>query len=176
MMTAPYFVASKYLMPSPESVCVRSFVRFLFVPAIYSVFFCLALSFQLWKILLTERLDEGLMVLRRLMRWDLIDVTYVSLYKTTAGSRRYDGKVLADVPHFDDLRPQVNLSDIPLLLGDEGFSPTRLPTKSIVEHTLCLVETLTVAIDITITLTHRCQAVGLPLTRDVPRILGQGRC
>lgn len=63
--------------------------------------------------MLTENLDEGLMVLRRMLRWDLIDVTYVSLYKTKAGSRRYDGKTLADVPHFDDLRPQVISSDVP---------------------------------------------------------------
>lgn len=59
------------------------------------------------KVLLTERFDEGLMVLRRMLNWDIIDTSYLTLFKTRAGGRRYDGKKLSDVPHFDSLRPEV---------------------------------------------------------------------
>lgn len=59
------------------------------------------------KVLLTEQFDEGLMVLRRMLEWDMIDLTYVALFKTKAGNRRYDGKQLVDVPDFDSLRPEV---------------------------------------------------------------------
>ncbi|CAM9861374.1 unnamed protein product [Pylaiella littoralis] len=53
--------------------------------------------------LLTEEFDEGLMVMRRLLGWDMIDMTYAKMMKTTGGSRRWDGKELKDVPHWDDL-------------------------------------------------------------------------
>lgn len=47
------------------------------------------------------------MVLRRLLRWEMVDMTYVSVYKTTAGAIRYDGKPLVDAPRFEDLPVQV---------------------------------------------------------------------
>lgn len=59
------------------------------------------------QILLTEKLDEGLMVLRRLLGWDLIDVTYTKMMETKQGTKRYDGQVLAAVPNFEDLPPAV---------------------------------------------------------------------
>ncbi|CAN0308363.1 unnamed protein product, partial [Ectocarpus sp. 4 AP-2014] len=43
-------------------------------------------------VMLTERMDESLMILRRLFGWHMIDVTYASLNATRAGARRYDGK------------------------------------------------------------------------------------
>lgn len=55
------------------------------------------------KIFLTERFDEGLMVLRRILGWSMIDMTYMKLNQTKAGVRRYDGKPLLDPPAFDDL-------------------------------------------------------------------------
>lgn len=64
------------------------------------------------KVMLTEEVDEGLMVLRRLLKWDMVDMTYLSMYKTTKGSTRYDGKELVDTPHFDDLPEHVR-RDLP---------------------------------------------------------------
>ncbi|CAN0081990.1 unnamed protein product, partial [Ectocarpus sp. 6 AP-2014] len=43
-------------------------------------------------VMLTERMDESLMILRSLLGWHMIDVTYASLNATRAGARRYDGK------------------------------------------------------------------------------------
>ena len=48
-----------------------------------------------------------MMVLRRLLGWSMIDMTYSSMYKTKKGSTRFDGKQLVDVPHFDDLPQKV---------------------------------------------------------------------
>ncbi len=59
------------------------------------------------KVLLTEQFDEGLMVLRRLLKWDMVDMTYLSMYKTVKGSKRYDGKELIDAPLFNDLPEHV---------------------------------------------------------------------
>lgn len=50
------------------------------------------------------------MVLRRLLGWSMIDMTYSSMYKTKKGATRFDGKKLVDVPHFDDLPQQVRAS------------------------------------------------------------------
>lgn len=58
--------------------------------------------------ILTEEFDEGLMVLRRLLGWDMIDMTYCSMYKTKKGATRYDGKPLVDVPRFEDLSKPVS--------------------------------------------------------------------
>lgn len=55
------------------------------------------------QVLLTERFDEGLMVLRHLLRWHMIDMTYSTLMETKIGSQRYDGKYLKHAPKFDDL-------------------------------------------------------------------------
>lgn len=65
-------------------------------------------SFTCIQIILTEEFDEGLMVLRRLLGWSMIDMTYSSMYKTAKGAKRFDGKQLVDVPHFDDLPQQVS--------------------------------------------------------------------
>lgn len=43
------------------------------------------------------------MVLKRLLKWDMVDMTCLSMYKTAQGSRRYDGKELVNAPPFDDL-------------------------------------------------------------------------
>ena len=53
------------------------------------------------------------MVLRRLMGWEMIDMTYARMMETKAGSRRWDGKDLKNVPHFDDLSQEVS--------GSAGF-------------------------------------------------------
>ncbi|CAN0014352.1 unnamed protein product [Ascophyllum nodosum] len=58
-------------------------------------------------VLLTEHFDEGLMVLRRQLGWDMIDVTYHAMLKTSAGEKRYDGKTLLNVPHYEDLSTDV---------------------------------------------------------------------
>lgn len=59
------------------------------------------------QILLTERFDEGLLLLRHMLGWSLIDLTYFSLNKNKEGTRRWDGKLLAGEPHFDDLSQEV---------------------------------------------------------------------
>ncbi|CAN0425901.1 unnamed protein product [Pylaiella littoralis] len=58
-------------------------------------------------VILTEQFDEGLMMLRRLMGWDMIDVTYSVMMETKKGAKRWDDKVLVDVPAFDSLRQWV---------------------------------------------------------------------
>eukprot|EP00904_Undaria_pinnatifida_P012460 jgi/Undpi1/8344/HiC_scaffold_25.g10812.m2 len=62
-------------------------------------------SFKL--IFLTDRFDEGLMILRRILGWSMIDMTYITLNETKAGSRRWDGKPFVDTPSFDDLPEKV---------------------------------------------------------------------
>ena len=58
------------------------------------------------QVFLTERFDEGLMVLRRILGWDMIDMTYTSMKVSEAGSYRWDGRPLVDRPPFDDLSEQ----------------------------------------------------------------------
>ncbi|CAM9489564.1 unnamed protein product [Scytosiphon promiscuus] len=58
-------------------------------------------------VILTERFDEGLMVLRRLLGWSMVDMTYVSVLKTADGAKRYDGKSLVKAPRFEDLPGEV---------------------------------------------------------------------
>lgn len=55
-----------------------------------------------------NQLDEGLMLLRRLMGWDMIDMTYSRMMETTGGTHRWDGKELKTVPHFDELPQAVS--------------------------------------------------------------------
>lgn len=62
------------------------------------------------QILLTEQFDEGLMVMRRMLGWGMIDMTYARMMETKSGTRRWDGKELKDVPHFEDLTNWVSLS------------------------------------------------------------------
>lgn len=57
--------------------------------------------------MLTERLDEGLMLLRHLLNWRMIDITYMTLNKTVKGRRRWDGKPFIDRPEFEDLPKEV---------------------------------------------------------------------
>lgn len=59
------------------------------------------------KVVLTEKFDEGLMVMRRLMGWEMMDMTYTSMYKTVNGAHRFDGKPLVESPHFEDLPEHV---------------------------------------------------------------------
>lgn len=59
------------------------------------------------KVILAEEFDEGLVVLRDLMGWDMIDVTYSSMLKTQSGSQRWDGKELQNTPRFEDLPDSV---------------------------------------------------------------------
>lgn len=56
--------------------------------------------------LLTDRFDEGLMVLRRLLGWSMIDMTYMMLNETTMGSSGWDDKPVVGRPSFDDLSEQ----------------------------------------------------------------------
>lgn len=53
--------------------------------------------------ILTEEFDAGLMTLRRLLGWDMIDVTYSVMMETKKGAVRWDNKPLVDVPRFDSL-------------------------------------------------------------------------
>lgn len=53
--------------------------------------------------ILTEEFDEGLMVLRHLLGWDMIDLTYSVMMETKKGAVRWDDKGLVDVPTFDSL-------------------------------------------------------------------------
>ena len=62
------------------------------------------------QIILTEEFDEGMMVMRRLLGWEMIDMTYSSMYETKKGEKRFDGMTLVDVPHFDDLPQEVRAS------------------------------------------------------------------
>ncbi|CBJ28709.1 Sulfotransferase [Ectocarpus siliculosus] len=54
-------------------------------------------------VLLTEAFDEGLMMMRRILGWEMIDMTYSRMMETKAGGARWDGKELKNVPHWEDL-------------------------------------------------------------------------
>lgn len=43
------------------------------------------------------------MVLRRLMRWEMIDLTYTKMMETKKGAMRWDNEPLVDVPTFESL-------------------------------------------------------------------------
>lgn len=62
--------------------------------------------------MLTERLDEGLLVLQHMLHWDLVDVTYMVLNETKEGKRRWDGQPFVDRPQFDDLPQKVRNKDV----------------------------------------------------------------
>ncbi|CAN0564455.1 unnamed protein product, partial [Ectocarpus sp. 12 AP-2014] len=49
-------------------------------------------------VLLTERFDEGLALLQRMLQWDPIDMTYCKMLQTKKGEMRWDGKPLENVP------------------------------------------------------------------------------
>eukprot|EP00903_Cladosiphon_okamuranus_P011852 g11134.t2 len=76
-------------------------------------------------VVLTERLDEGLLVMRRMLHWHMIDLTYCDLNETKAGDRRWDGKPFVDRPHFDSLPEKVQqkideLTELDRVLYDAG--------------------------------------------------------
>ncbi|CAM9450759.1 unnamed protein product [Discosporangium mesarthrocarpum] len=58
-------------------------------------------------VILTDRFDEGLVLLKRMLGWELIDMTYSVVMETDEGVKRYDGKTLKRVPKFDDLPKKV---------------------------------------------------------------------
>eukprot|EP00903_Cladosiphon_okamuranus_P020271 g18603.t1 len=58
-------------------------------------------------VLLTERFDEGLALLQRMLQWDPIDMTYCKMLQTKKGERRWDGKPLENVPKISDLAPAI---------------------------------------------------------------------
>lgn len=64
------------------------------------------------QILLTERFDEGLMVLRNLLGWHLVDMTYVTVNRT-AGREGRKG-ILKDRSPFDELPKDVSEGAPPL--------------------------------------------------------------
>ncbi|CAM9357794.1 unnamed protein product [Ectocarpus fasciculatus] len=72
-------------------------------------------------VMLTERMDESLAILRRLLGWHMIDVTYASLNETRAGARRYDGKPLTDRPDFCDLSKEVQARIDELTILDQAL-------------------------------------------------------
>lgn len=80
-------------------MCLTSGTRPIFVPS--------------RKVIVTEEFDEGLMVLRRLLDWQMIDMTYSVMYKTEDGSTRYDGKPLVNKPRFEDLPRNVSADHAP---------------------------------------------------------------
>lgn len=67
------------------------------------------------QVLVTDRFTEGLMLLRNIFRWHLIDLSYISLNETNArmsaaaAKKTTDKKkgVKAHRPTFDDLSIQV---------------------------------------------------------------------
>ena len=64
---------------------------------------CLPWCCAALQVILTEDFDRGLMVLRRLMRWEMIDLTYSKMMETKKGVVRWDNIPLVDVPSFDSL-------------------------------------------------------------------------
>ncbi|CAM9975787.1 unnamed protein product [Sphacelaria rigidula] len=58
-------------------------------------------------VMLTERFDEGLALLQKMLNWDPIDITYCKMLQTKKGEKRWDGKPLQDVPKIPDLPPEV---------------------------------------------------------------------
>lgn len=70
------------------------------------------------------------MVLRRHYKWDMIDVTYEYLYKTTTGSKRYDGKQLLEAPDSDDLPKEVSVGTLSEETDALDLGSTIFPSKS----------------------------------------------
>lgn len=64
------------------------------------------------QVMLTERLDEGLLVLRHVLHWHLIDVTYIILNETRKGAKRWDGAPFVNTPDFDDLPKEVHTQEM----------------------------------------------------------------
>eukprot|EP00904_Undaria_pinnatifida_P012659 jgi/Undpi1/8523/HiC_scaffold_25.g10990.m1 len=92
----------------------------------------------------TERFDEGLMVLRRLLGWSMIDMTYLYLNETKAGAKRWDGKTFVDPPSFDDLPEKIQnkIDDLTLLdqllytAAQEEYTKRLEPVSDVIEADL----------------------------------------
>eukprot|EP00752_Nemacystus_decipiens_P008220 g7350.t1 len=69
--------------------------------------FILAEIPQFELILLTERFDEGLMVMRNLLKWHLVDVTYVPVNKTFGRLGRTATGAIKGRSHFENLPEDV---------------------------------------------------------------------
>ena len=56
-------------------------------------------------ILVSDRMDESLLVMRKLFNWDLLDITYMRILDSgsTQGVRRYDGKKIRKTPKKESL-------------------------------------------------------------------------
>lgn len=61
------------------------------------------------QVLLTERFDEGLALLQKMLKWDPVDITYCAMLPTKAGMMRWDGKPLKNIPKISELPPEVTL-------------------------------------------------------------------
>lgn len=96
-----------------EKFLAKSFVRvvIIFVGDFFSLFVSnekLSTTTTTNQVLLTERFDEGLALLQRMLQWDPIDMTYCKMLQTKKGERRWDGKPLQNVPKISDLAPEVS--------------------------------------------------------------------
>ena len=61
-------------------------------------------ALQLW--LPMERFDEGMLLLRRTLRWSLLDVTYAVLFDSRrSAATRWDGKGIKPTPKVESLEP-----------------------------------------------------------------------
>ena len=56
-----------------------------------------------FQVIITERFDEGLLLLRQMLRWELIDLTYVVVNETKDSNKANNGKSFVNPPDFDDL-------------------------------------------------------------------------
>lgn len=59
------------------------------------------------QILVTERFDEGLMMMRSLLGWDLIDMTYVSVNLSSGRKGKFG--VSKERQPFDELPKDVSI-------------------------------------------------------------------
>ena len=73
-----------------------------------SLVYWFVLCLFLVQVLLTERFDEGLAMLQRMLKWDPIDMTYCKMLQTKKGETRWDGKPLENVPKIADLPPEAS--------------------------------------------------------------------
>eukprot|EP00904_Undaria_pinnatifida_P012461 jgi/Undpi1/8345/HiC_scaffold_25.g10813.m1 len=87
-------------------------------------------SFKL--IVLTEQFDEGLLVLRRLLGWDMIDMTYAKMKVSTAGYTRWDGKQLVQ----DEIDASTKLDHILYTAAQEHFAKRMQVVSNVIEADL----------------------------------------
>lgn len=88
------------------------------------------------QIMLTNRFDEGLMVLRRLMGWHMIDMTYMTLRVTKVPTRRFlagqKGARFTKRPSFNELPVEVRQIAVrlPLETGAYDQIVVKLPLET----------------------------------------------